>query len=382
MDPATPNTSFDRQFARNMVESALRIGLIFILLWMTYDIIRPFIIPIVWGGIIAIAAFPLVNWLQGLLGGRRGLAATLLTLFFILALVIPTYQLTEALLHSAKSVSAKLSQGELQVPGPSPSVADWPVVGKRVYDAWSLAHDNTQEAIVKIAPHLRTVAAKTASAIGASLASVGMFVISLLIAGAFMSYAESSGAMAHRLFLRLGGEKPGGEWAKMCVATVRSVLQGVVGVAVIQTALCAVGLFALGIPGAPIWSALILFLAIAQLPTIIVAGPIILYALGNYPTTPAAIFTVWMLVAGFSDTFLKPMLMGRGLDIPMPIILIGAIGGMISAGIIGLFAGAVVLAIWYQLFLSWMDQKPLPDVQPGAPAATQDHAGGGRGSEA
>ncbi|MCP5148891.1 MAG: AI-2E family transporter [Pseudomonadales bacterium] len=82
MDPATPNTSFDRQFARNMVESALRIGLIFILLWMTYDIIRPFIIPIVWGGIIAIAAFPLVNWLQGLLGGRRGLAATLLTLFF------------------------------------------------------------------------------------------------------------------------------------------------------------------------------------------------------------------------------------------------------------------------------------------------------------
>ncbi len=382
MGPATNNTGFDKLFARNMVESALRIGLIFILLWMAYDIIRPFLIPIVWGGIIAIAAFPLTKRLEKLLGGRRGLAATLLTLFFILALVLPTYQLTDALLGSVKSISARLGDGELQIPGPSPSVEDWPLVGKRVYEAWSLAHENTQEAIVKVAPHLKTAATKAAGTIGASLASVGMFVISLLIAGGFMSYAESSGAMAQRLFLRLGGEKPGGEWAKMCVATVRSVLQGVVGVAVIQSALCAVGLFALGIPGAPIWSALILLLAIAQLPTIIVAGPIILYALGNYPTTPAVIFTVWMLVAGFSDTFLKPMLMGRGLDIPMPIILIGAIGGMISAGIIGLFAGAVVLAIWYQLFLSWMDQKPLPDVQSGAPAAPQDNAGGGRGSDA
>jgi predicted PurR-regulated permease PerM len=382
MDPATPNTGFDRLFVRNMVESALRIGLIFILLMMTYDIIRPFLIPIMWGGIIAIAAFPLVKRLEGLLGGRRGLAASLLTLLFILALVIPSYQLTEALLRSAKSVSAQLGHGELQIPGPKQSVADWPVVGERIYSAWSLAHENTQEAIEKIAPHLRTAATKTAAVVGNGLASLGMFVISLLIAGGFMSYAESSGAMAHRLFLRLGGDKPGGEWAKMCVATVRSVLQGVVGVAVIQTALCAIGLFALGIPGAPIWSALILFLAIAQLPTIIVAGPIIVYALSNYPTTPAAIFTVWMLAAGFSDTFLKPMLMGRGLDIPMPIILIGAIGGMISAGIIGLFAGAVVLAIWYQLFLSWLDQKPLPDSQAGGRAAEGDNAGGGGRSQA
>lgn len=369
MNPATPNTSFDKLFVRNMVEAALRIGLISILLIMTYDIIRPFIIPIIWGGIIAIAAFPLVKRLEPALGGRRGLAASLITLFFILALVIPTYQLTEALLGSAKSFSARLGDGELLIPGPNSSVKEWPLVGKRVYEAWALAHENTQETIDKFAPHLRTAAAKAVSTIGASLASVGMFVISLLIAGGFMSYADSSGAMAHRLFLRLGGEKPGGQWATMCVSTVRSVLQGVVGVAVIQATLCAIGLFALGIPGAPIWTALILFLAIAQLPTIIVAGPIILYALSNYPTTPAAIFTVWMLIAGFSDTFLKPMLMGRGLDIPMPIILIGAIGGMLAAGIIGLFAGAVVLAIWYQLFLSWMEQKPLPDA--GAGCATE-----------
>ncbi len=372
MSTANPNTGFDRLFVRNMVEAALRIGLLFVLLLLTYDIIRPFLIPIVWGGIIAIAAFPLTRRLESVLGGRRGLSASLITGFFILALVIPTYQLTEALVGTTKTVSTRLSEGGLQIPGPSPSVADWPLVGQRVYDAWMLAHENTQEALVQAAPHLKAVATKAASTIGASLASVGMFVVSLLIAGAFMSYAEASGNMAHRLFIRLGGLKPGEDWAGMCVATVRSVLQGVVGVAVIQTALCAIGLFVMGIPGAPIWSALILFLAIAQLPTVIVAGPIMVYAFGNYATTPAAIFTVWMLIAGFSDTFLKPMLMGRGLSIPMPIILIGAIGGMISAGIIGLFAGAVVLAIWYQLFQSWLEQQPNPEVEAAAAPASRD----------
>jgi predicted PurR-regulated permease PerM len=356
MDPVTPDNGFDKLFVRNMVESALRIGLIFMLLVITYDIIKPFLIPLLWGGIIAIAAFPITRWIEGWLGGRRGLAATLLTMVLILLLVVPCYQLTEALVNDARTITEQLNADQLQIPGPSPSVAEWPLVGEKIYSAWMLAHNNLQEAITQAAPRLKPLAAQAASTFGSGLVGVLMFVVSLMIAGGFMAYAESAGAAANRLFVRLAGPKPGGEWAPMIVATVRSVLQGVVGVAVIQAILCAIGLFVMGIPGAPIWSALILFLAIAQLPTIIVAGPIIIYAFGHYDTTPSIIFMVWMLVAGFSDTFLKPMLMGRGLDIPMPVILIGAIGGMIAAGIIGLFAGAVVLAIWYQLFKSWLEQ--------------------------
>jgi predicted PurR-regulated permease PerM len=361
VEPETKNAGFDTLFVRNMVESALRIGLIFVLLVMTYDVVRPFLIPLSWGGIIAIAAFPLTRRIEGWLGGRRGLAATLLTLLLILVLVVPCYALMEALLTSAKSLSGQMSEGQLQIPGPNPKVADWPIVGEKIYEAWTLAHNNLQEAMMQVAPHLTGAATYTVSMLGSGLASVLMFVVSLFIAGGFMTYADASGTAAHKLFLRLGGTRPGGEWAAMCVATVRSVLQGVVGVAVIQTALCALGLFTMGIPGAPIWTALILFLAIAQLPTIIVVGPIILYAFAHYGTTPAVIFTVWMMLAGFSDTLLKPLLMGRGLDIPMPIILMGAIGGMISAGIIGLFSGAVVLAIWYMLFKSWMEQTPVSE---------------------
>jgi predicted PurR-regulated permease PerM len=358
MEPTSPNTGFDKLFVRNMVESALRIGLIFLLLAGTYDIIRPFVIPMVWGGIIAIAAFPLVRHIEGWLGGRRGLAATLLTLFLILLLVVPCYQLTEALVKTARTVSEQLNAGQLQIPGPSPAIADWPLVGEKIYDAWLLAHTNLQEAITQAAPRLKPLAAQAVKTLGSGLAGVLLFVVSLVIAGGFMTYAENAGLTARRIFTRLAGPVPGGEWASMIVATVRSVLQGVVGVAVIQASLSALGLFVMGIPGAPIWSALILFLAIAQLPPLIVAGPIIIYAFGNYDTTPTVIFTVWMVIASISDTFLKPLLMGRGLDIPMPVILIGAIGGMIAAGIIGLFAGAVVLAIWYQLFRSWLEQQP------------------------
>ena len=184
-----------------------------------------------------------------------------------------------------------------------------------------------------------------------------MFVVALIIAGGFMTYAESCGQAAHRFFVRVGGLNPGGEWAPLTVATVRSVLQGVVGVAIIQTVLISIGLFVAGIPGAPIWSVIILFLAIAQLPPLIILAPIMAYAFSSMDTTWAIVFTVYQLVAGASDSFLKPLLMGRGLDIPMPVILIGAIGGMILSGIVGLFVGAVVLSIWYKLFGLWMEQQ-------------------------
>ncbi len=198
----------------------------------------------------------------------------------------------------------------------------------------------------------------------AASSGVLMFIVALIIGGGFMTYAESCGAAAHKFFVRIGGLKPGGEWATMTVATVRSVLQGVIGVAIIQTILVAIGLFVMGVPGAPVWTAIILVLAIAQLPPLIVLAPIMVWVFSTADTTTAVIFTVYQLVAGASDSFLKPLLMGRGLDIPMPVILIGAIGGMIMSGIIGLFAGAVILSIFYKLLILWLAQQPEPETEP------------------
>ncbi len=357
-DPGSvANTSFEPQFVRNMLESFLRIGLVFILLYESYEIIEPFMVPLVWGAIIAVAAMPLVKVLEPRLGGRRGLSATLVTLGFIVLLVVPTWMVTDSLLGALKNVAQAAKANELVIPAPPEKIASIPMVGEDVYAAWTRANQDLEAVLKEAAPQITNVVTAVLKKIGSSLVGVLMFVVSLIIAGGFMAYAESCGKLAHKFFIRVGGMNPGGEWATLSVATVRSVLKGVIGVAVIQTVLIAIGLFAVGIPGAPIWSALILFLAIAQLPALIVVLPIIAYAFSAYDTTTAVIFTVWSLVAGASDNVLKPMLMGRGVDIPMPVILIGAIGGMVSAGIIGLFAGAVLLSIWYKLFVLWLNQE-------------------------
>ena len=357
VEEPTTAPNYDPQFVRNMIESSLRIGLLLILLIFTYDIIKPFTSPILWGAIIAMAAFPLVKWLQPKLGGRRGLAVTLITLFFIGVLVVPTWSVTDATLGGLKKLSAGLESGELRVPPPTARVQDWPLIGERVFAAWSAASHDLEAFLHSNSEQIKELSGSLLKRVGSSLMGVVMFVVSLAIAGGFMTYAESCGDAANRFFVRVGGLKPGGEWATMTVATVRSVLQGVIGVAIIQTALVAIGLFVADIPGAPIWIVIVLMLAIAQLPPLIILLPIMAYAFSTMDTTWAIAFTVYQIVAGASDSFLKPLLMGRGLDIPMPVILIGAIGGMIMSGIIGLFVGAVVLSIWYKLFGLWLEQK-------------------------
>jgi predicted PurR-regulated permease PerM len=134
-------------------------------------------------------------------------------------------------------------------------------------------------------------------------------------------------------------------------------MQGVIGVAIIQAVLSAIGMVVAGVPAAILWTVMVLVCAVSQLPPILILGPVAAYVFSANETTPAVIFLVWSILVSASDGFLKPMLMGRGVDIPMLVILIGAIGGMMLSGIIGLFVGAVVLAIMYTLFMSWMDDS-------------------------
>jgi predicted PurR-regulated permease PerM len=138
--------------------------------------------------------------------------------------------------------------------------------------------------------------------------------------------------------------------------TIRSVFQGVLGIAVIQAALAAIGFLFIGVPGAMVWALLVMILAVMQLPPLLVIAPVIVWAFATQSTTAAVIFLVYGGFVSISDTFLKPLLLGRGVDVPMLVILLGAIGGMIMSGIIGLFVGAVVLAVAYQLMMAWLEQ--------------------------
>ena len=344
----------DKLFQARALDAAVRISLLALLVLWCFNIIRPFIMPILWGAIMAVAIYPLYEMAYHKLGGREKLTATLITLIALAILIIPSVMLSESLIESTQNIAAEYDAGTLTVPPPSDKVKDWPLVGEELHSAWSLASTNMEAALVKFKPQIETFGKWFLSSAAGIGAGVLMFIVSIIIAGVFLVFARSGSHALETVIGRVLGETDGKDFVAISGATIRSVAQGVLGVALIQTILGGVGMLAIGVPYAGVWALLILLLAIIQLPPLLVLGPIIVYVFSVESTVPAVIFMIWSLIVSVSDSFLKPLFLGRGMDIPMPVILLGAIGGMILSGIVGLFVGAVVLAVGYTLFMAWL----------------------------
>lgn len=344
----------NKVFISNMVESAIRIGLIVILLMFTYDIIKPFILPVIWGGIIAVALMPICQKLESIYGGKRGLAATTIALLGIALLVTPLVMVSGSIVEGSTHALHILQEGNIQIPGPKPSVAEWPVVGEKLHEVWSLFANNLEKAIQTFMPQIKSALTSLLGIVGNVLSSLLLSILSLAIAAGFMTYSKSLSSGLTTIAVRIAGDNAQ-SWASMIAATIKSVLLGVIGVAAIQSLMIGAGFFVFGVPGAGILTLILMILCIAQLPALLVVLPIVGYMYMTQDTTTATLFTVWVVVAALSENIFKPMLMGRGVDIPMPVILLGAIGGMLFYGIVGLFLGAVILAIWYELFVWWLN---------------------------
>jgi predicted PurR-regulated permease PerM len=203
---------------------------------------------------------------------------------------------------------------------------------------------------------------------GSMAIGVLQFILSIIVAGVFLVSAEGGYKTALTISSSLLGERGNG-LVDLSIATIRSVAKGVLGVAIIQSILSAIGLVAMDVPAAGLWAGAILILAIVQLPPLIVLGPIAVWIFSIADPVPATIFAVYAFIVSISDSFLKPMFLGRGMEIPMLVILLGAIGGAILLGIIGLFIGAIVLALGYEILKSWMETDELNN--PKQPAAEQ-----------
>jgi predicted PurR-regulated permease PerM len=341
---------------KNAVEIAIKISLLGIMVIISFKLIQPFLIPVVWGIILAVAMEPFIAKVAKMLGGKRSLAAVVFVLLIIAALIVPTVLMTLSSIDAVQTLSEQMDSGTLVVPPPPAKVADWPLVGEPVFHAWQLAATNLEGALAQYGPQIKAIMGKVLGSVGGGLVGIFMVIISTCIAGVFLAKSEQSAAVAEKIFTRIAGDK-GPEFTALATATIRGVMQGVVGVAVIQAILAAIGMIAVGVPAAGLWSVLVLVCAVAQLPPILVLGPVAAYVFSVADTTPAVLFLIWSLVVAASDGFLKPLLMGRGVDIPMLVILLGALGGMMLSGIIGLFVGAVVLAITYTLFMAWLDEN-------------------------
>jgi len=341
---------------RKAIEVAIRLFLVAALALWCFLIFRPFLMPLVWGIVIAVALSPVFSWLETLLGGRRKLAGTLFILLGIGALVVPTVLVSESFLEGVEWMQVQSAKDAIHVPPPPPKVAEWPLIGDRVHEVWTQASENLEVTLQQFGPQVRGLGSWLLSTLTGFGVAVLLTIVAIVIAGVMLIHSEGGHRTARAIGARLWGAQ-GAAAIDLATQTIRSVAYGVVGVAAVQAALAGVGLFLAGVPAAGLWTGLVLILAVAQLPPLIILGPAIVYVAATSDSTlTQVLFTIWSLIVSFSDAFLKPMFLGRGIEIPMPVILIGAIGGMVRAGVIGLFVGAVVMAIGYTMFKAWMNQ--------------------------
>ena len=354
----TDTAAADRSFQKNAMSSFIQIAAVVILAAWCLRIVAPFISVILWGMIIAVALYPMHQSLAARIGGKEKLSVTLFVLLGLAILLVPSYILTDSSVVALKTIGTQLDSGAVTINPPNESVADWPIIGEQVYEIWTAAAGNLEATINKFEDQLKELGGAVVRFAGSMAVGVLQFVVSIIIAGVFLVGAEGGRRTSLQFASSLVGDR-GEALTDLAVATIRSVATGVLGVAIIQALLSAIGLVVMDVPAAGIWTFAVLMLAIMQLPPVIILGPIGIWVFSVAEPVPATIFLVYALIVGASDGFLKPLFLGRGMDIPMLVILLGAIGGMILSGIIGLFIGAIVLAMGYEVLMSWMETDEL-----------------------
>ena len=345
------------------VDVAIRLALLGLIVYACFQLVSPFLELLIWGAVLATAVYPVYVKLVPRLGNKQGMTATLMVIVTLLLLIVPIYELTISFVDTMQSLNARFEAGTLTVPPPSESVKDWPFIGERIFNAWSMASVNLESMTNQYQDELSQLSKRAVGLVAGLSGAVGSFIISTIIAGAFLAFASECYEYTVRVLTRLATEN-GRKIVDLGTATVRSVAQGVIGIAIIQACASALGLAVMEVPAYGVWVVLILVFAVVQLPPLLVLGPIVVYVFSVHEIFPAVIFAIYALIVSISDTFLKPLFLGRGMDIPMPIILLGAIGGAIAMGILGLFIGAVTLAVGYKLFSHWLDDSqpsPKPD---------------------
>jgi predicted PurR-regulated permease PerM len=342
-----------KENVRRALEVSIHVALLGLLAAACLLILRPFIPLIAWGIIIAIAVYPAYYRVQNLLGGRSRLAAVVCTVFLSAVLLVPVALLTGSLVEGIQSLAARLKEGTPLIPPPPPRIGTWPVIGTRLKDAWELASKNLAAALQTFAPQIKAIIPELFLASAGVGLAVLQWILSVIVAGVLLANSAICGKTARSLANRLFGEK-GPEFEDLAGATVRSVTNGIIGVALIQSIFAAVGFLVAGVPGAGLWGMVFLFAAVLQVGGLVLI-PAVIYMFAIASTTKAVIFLVWCVFVALMDNVLKPLLLGRGVSVPTAVVFLGAIGGFVAMGIIGLFVGAIVLSVGYKLFLAWLE---------------------------
>jgi predicted PurR-regulated permease PerM len=346
-----------------IVELGIRVGTLGLLLYLALTLVWPFLTVVIWSVVIAVALLPGYERLAHWLGGRRRLAAALITLLSLLVIIGPVFWLALGLIDSLRAVSERLDLSAFTLPPPPASIKDWPLIGNFLYDFWDLASTNLHEAFDKIAPQLKPLGSSLLGA--AAEAGTGMikFFAAIIVAGFLFAPAPKLIEAANRFARRLAPER-GEEFVGLAGATIRAVSRGVIGISMLQALLAGLGLMVAGVPYLSLITSAVLILGIIQIGPSVVLVPLMIWSWFGMDTVAALLFTIYMAPVNFIDNALKPMVMGRGLDTPMLVILLGVIGGTLAYGITGLFLGPIVLAVIWELLATWVSEQEPTEAQP------------------
>ena len=363
MKPATqPDSATTGRPSPGLWDTLIRVGLIGALAVLCFRIFSPFLSLTVSSIILAVAIYPLHQWVARRIGGRQKLASTILVIVGVSLLIIPTWALMNSFADSVGSFVSAVQQNTLRIPPPSENVKNWPIVGNDAYNYWTRASADLPGLLQTMQPKLSDLTRDAFSIIASIGRSMLLLFAAFIIANIVMAYGDSAGRNGQLIFSRLAGPTRGATLAQLALSTIRAVALGVVGVAAIQALLIGLALMIAGIPVAGILAIVALVLGIAQVPAIIITLPVIVYiwAGGDYSSGAAVAHTIILLLTSLADNVLKPLMLGRGVNVPMPVILLGALGGMATGGIQGMFVGATALALGYELLKNWVTTGPSP----------------------
>ncbi|PKB15852.1 AI-2E family transporter [Flavobacterium sp. 5] len=359
------NSNFYGYNFEKIADTIIRLGVLFLLIGWCYDILKPFVLIIVWAIVIAIAFSPVYERVVRLFKGRKVLATIFVALILLTLLVVPSILISQSLYEEINNFAHYYQTNEHLIPPPPETTKSWPTITKPIVEIWSSASEDISKVALKYSDQLKIAGAWLLLALAGIGKGILQFIVSIIIAMGLLLYSESLIKVSKNIFIKLIGTN-GEHYADVTVITIRSVVKGFLGVALIQSLMAGAGFFFADVPFAGIFTIICLFLAIIQIGIGPIAIPIVIYTFSVADTTTATLLAVWIGITLISDNILKPIFLGRGNPpAPMLVIFLGAIGGFIFNGFIGLFLGAVILTLGYKFFLSWIDMEK--DIELGEP---------------
>jgi predicted PurR-regulated permease PerM len=341
------------------IQLAVRLALLALLIYWSFVVIRPFVPILAWSVVLTVAFYPVFNWFSRVLGNRPKLAATILTLINLGIVIGPATWLGLGAVEGLRSFAAQLSAGTLVVPSPSASVKEWPIVGPQLYGLWEQASTNLRALLSQVAPQLKPLAGTILGLAGDAGVGTLKFLVAVALTG-FLFPAGPRLVAASRTFLSRVVAERSENFLALAGATIRSVAQGVIGIAVAQGLVIGIILKLADVPRAGLLAFAVMMLGILQIGSAIIVIPVLIWIWLTKSFAMALVVTLCILPASLADNVLKPIVMGRGLTTPALVIFLGVIGGTLAHGIVGLFIGPIILAVAWELLTAWVrDDDPL-----------------------